>query len=124
MRYMLLVHLEGERPAPDTQEGRDAMAANAAFMAHARERGVLVEAGPLEGPESAILVRRSDDVPLLSDGPFAETREWLAGFYLLECDTLEQALEIARSSPGCVPEQTIEIRPLLDTTAVEGMYHR
>jgi hypothetical protein len=75
------------------------------------ERGVLRGAGGLRPPADATTVRVRDHEVLLSDGPFAETREQIGGFCLIECADLDEAIEIAAKHPAA-GYGLIEIRPM------------
>ncbi len=124
MRYMLLIYTnEHDTLLPD--EAQVIMAGHRAAMAEASARGILRGAEPLFPTSTATTVRKHDGKTVLSDGPFAETKEHLAGYYILECDNLDQALEIAGKIPtkcgggeGCV-----EVRPIkpLPTTVEEAL---
>ncbi|MEU5883875.1 YciI family protein [Spirillospora sp. NPDC047279] len=74
-------------------------------------RGVLVGGGGLRPPSEATTVRVRDDQVLLTDGPFAESKEQIGGFCLIECADLDEAIEIAARHPAS-GYGTIEIRPL------------
>jgi hypothetical protein len=76
-------------------------------------RGVFLGADPLQEPDQAATVRVRDGQPLVTDGPFAETTEWLGGYYLLECSR-EEAIELAGRCPSCHDGDTIEVRPVWD----------
>ncbi|HXE44616.1 MAG TPA: YciI family protein [Conexibacter sp.] len=113
MRHMLLVYETGERPHPDSAEGQQAMEEHAAFMEECLRRGAFVAADPLIEPSGARTVRTRDGEPIVSDGPFAETREWLGGYYILDCEP-EEALELAARCPGGSDEAAIEVRRILE----------
>ena len=83
-------------------------------MEEATRRGYLRRAEPLSATGTATTVRVRDGKHILTDGPFAETKEALAGYYLLECENLDQALDIARMIPtACLGgEGCIEVRPI------------
>ena len=70
----------------------------------------------LDHPSSATVVRVRHGETLLTDGPFAETKEQLTGYFVLECDDLDQALALAARIPGA-RHGAIEVRPLLDMDA-------
>ena len=105
MKYLCLVYLEAEkmRAVPDTE---CMMCGNGL-----RERGVLVAAEALQPIETATTVRVRGGRATITDGPFAETKEQLAGFYLVEAENLDQALEIATKIPPA-REGSIEVRPV------------
>lgn len=122
MRYMLLVYTDeqGNRTPEQMQAVIDG---HRAAMAEATRRGYFCGAEPLFPTSAATTVRQREGKPLLTDGPFAETKEQLAGYYILDCDNLDQALEIAAMVPtgcggagGCV-----EVRPIraMPTSAAE-----
>jgi len=102
-------------------EAHKAMEADGSFVAscHAwademRQRGVLVTIEGLQPPSDATTVRIRRDQVLLTDGPFADTKEVIGGFSLVECADLDEALEVASKHPAA-SYGTIEIRPLLAT---------
>jgi hypothetical protein len=115
MRYMLLVYSresEMERLSPE-EDGR-IRAGHWAVMDEAAKRQVLRGAEPLKPTSTATTVRLQNGKPLITDGPFAETKEQLAGYYILDCKDLDEAIGWAAKIPtacqgaaGC-----IEIRPI------------
>ena len=86
------------------------------FAETASADGVLRGAEVLDRPSSATTVRVREGEMLLTDGPFAETKEQLTGFFVFECDNLDQALELAARIPGA-RHGAVEVRPLLDMDA-------
>ena len=84
-----------------------------------RDRGQYVLASPLHWPETATTVRLRDGKRVVTDGPFAETREVLGGFYLVHVDTAEEAAAIAARHPGAAVG-TVEIRPILPIPGLPG----
>jgi hypothetical protein len=76
-------------------------------------KGQYVLASPLKPTSTATSVRVRNGKPLVTDGPFAETREVLGGFYLIEAEDLDEAITIAARTPGAAVG-TIEIRPLVE----------
>jgi len=83
-------------------------------MQEARSRGVLEAAEPLANTSTATTVRMEKDKASITDGPFAETKEQLAGYYILDCKDLDEAIAWASKIPtGCGGMQgCVEIRPL------------
>jgi hypothetical protein len=114
VKYMLLVYEPGDRPRHGTPEGEAITARHRAFRRECERRGVLVAADPLHPTEDATTVSLDDGRPIVSDGPFAETREWLAGYYLLDCPSREQAHELAAMVPSCADGGKVEVRPVVD----------
>ncbi len=115
MRYMLLLYLE-DRPSPGTPEAEEFFSALVDFHRACRERGALVASDPLLGPSSASTIRVRAGRVLRTDGPFAETTEWLGGYFLLECGDFDEALEFAAMCPTA-QYGSVEVRPILETGA-------
>jgi hypothetical protein len=105
MKYLCLFNLESDklRAVADTE----CMACGTGL----RERGVLLAAEALQPVDTATSVRVRNGRAAITDGPFAETKEQLAGFYLIDADNLDAALEIAAKIPPA-REGTIEVRPV------------
>jgi hypothetical protein len=82
-----------------------------AFGEEMGARGVLQGGERLQPVTTATTVRVRDDEVLTSDGPFAETKEQLGGFYLVECKDLDEAIEVAAKIPGA-RHGSIEVRPV------------
>lgn len=84
-----------------------------------RDSGCLLGSQQLEDPASARTLRVRDGLARVTDGPFAETREFLAGFNLIEAESMDAAMEIARQFPWA-RFGSIEVRPVRDMQAVRG----
>jgi hypothetical protein len=82
------------------------------------ESGELIVSEGLADPENARWVSVRDGETVVSDGPFAEVKEHLAGFYLLECESLERAIEWAAKVPDAHLRE-VEVRPILDMSGWE-----
>jgi hypothetical protein len=117
MHYMLLIYEnEAEQERQSQEEQQHAIAAHTAFANDLRVEGRFVAGDPLHPSASATCVRHRNGSRLLIDGPYAETREQLGGFYIIEAKDLDQALADAGRMP--VPESTvIEVRPIIDFSA-------
>jgi hypothetical protein len=114
MRYMFLIYSQ-ERPEPLTQqEAETIMSGHWAVMQDAQQKGILLGVDKLKPTSTATTVRVTGGSALTTDGPFAETKEQLAGYYMLECKDLDDAIEWAKRIPtGCIgAEGGIEIRPI------------
>lgn len=114
MQYMMLIYsLETAEPM-SPEEDRRIRERHRAVMEETARRGILQGAGPLEPTTAATTVRVEGENVLITDGPFAETKEQLAGYYILECHDLDEALEWAAKIPtGCAGNTgCIEVRPL------------
>jgi hypothetical protein len=113
MRYMMLIYSQ-EDEAAKPEEMSLVAASHGAVMEEARDRGVLRAADPLEASSTATTVRIQDGRVLVTDGPFAETKEQLAGYYILDCEDLDEALAWAAKIPTACAGATgcIEVRPI------------
>jgi len=131
MKYMLLMAYGEIKGVPPITEWTPAdIAAHIAFQeklgAELTERGELVDGQGLAGPEAAkIVVNTGTSAPVISDGPFPEAKEFLAGYWLVDVDSRERAIEIAAQAsaapgPGGRPVgQEFEVRQLMDAPAPE-----
>lgn len=114
MRYMMLVY---STEGPDGLTGEEAeriRAGHAKVMEEATRKGVLIGAEPLAPTSTATTVRVHNGRALVTDGPFAETKEHLAGYYIIDCENLDEAIEWAAKIPTACQgnEGCIEIRPM------------
>lgn len=114
MRYMMLIYSKETPDGPSPAERQQLMNAHWRVMDEAKRKGVLLGAEPLARTATATTVRTQDGKAMVTDGPFAETKEQLAGYYALECQNLDEAIEWAAKIPtGCKgSEGCIEIRPM------------
>ena len=113
MQYLLLIY-QAELPAgvqPDPGVMASELAAYDVFTRETRDRGQFVAGEALEPTPTATSVRVQDGRTVVTDGPFAETKEALGGFYLLECKDLDEAIEMAAKIPAA-KRGTIEVRPI------------
>jgi hypothetical protein len=113
MRYMMLIYSQ-ENEAATPEDMRAVAAAHSTLMEELRRRGILGAADPLQASSTATLVRVEAGDAMITDGPYAETKEQLAGYYILDCKDLDEALTWAARIPtacaglaGC-----IEVRPI------------
>ncbi|RCW67503.1 YciI family protein [Pseudorhodoferax soli] len=112
MSYLLLIHEPvGQRATRSQAEGRAAYDAMLRFGADLKERGLLVAAESLASEHAATRVQRRAGKTQLLDGPFAEAKEMVGGFFLLNCGTREEALAIAAQCPAA-EWCTVEVRGL------------
>lgn len=108
-QYLLAVHnVEGEDPSPEEME--QAYKDVDTFNAEVRAKGAWVFAGGLHPADTATVVRVKDGEVLTTDGPFAESKEHLGGFYIIEAADLDAALTWASKTAACV-KKPIEVRP-------------
>ena len=111
MKYMLLIYLEENALSETAREACYVESMQLARDLHAN--GNYVAASPLHPVSTATSVRLREGKRLVTDGPFAETREQLGGFYLIEARDLDEAIGIAERIPVATVG-TIEIRPILE----------
>lgn len=114
MRYMLLIYGSDTGAASMTREEWDAMMqGHSAFAQEALARGILTGGAPLQPTHTATTVRVRKGKIMITDGPFAETKEQLAGTYILNCKDLDEAIEMATRIPDA-QHGSIEIRPIME----------
>ena len=113
MKYLLLIYGNQEKWASFPAEAwPEAIARQDAFNSKYRATGELLGAYGLADAAAARLVRRQDGLPAVTDGPYLETKEYIASFYLLDCESEERALEIAADMPFADVEP-VEFWPVL-----------
>src|SRR5689334_802149 len=115
MKYIALLYGEPDAgPAPGTPEFMEMLGEFQSATAAMADAGVLVDSSPLQPPEAATTVRVRDGEAQLSDGPFAEIKEQLGGYYILDCADLDTALRYAAMIPSA-KYGAVEVRPLMVT---------
>lgn len=112
MRYMMLVYTR-EDVGMSPEEMEKVASTHRALMEHTAQLGILHGAEPLAPTSSAKTIRHKNGEVMVTDGPFAETKEQLAGYYILDCKNLEEAIGWASKIPTeCGGARgSIEIRP-------------
>jgi hypothetical protein len=112
MRYMMLIYSDESQRAHMTPEQLAATLPE--WMAYGERFASIIRAGEaLQPTGTATTLRAPAGDAVITDGPFAETREQLGGFYLLECENVDQALEAAEACPGA-KYGSIELRPIME----------
>jgi len=115
MKYMLLTYLEENAwLALSPEEQRAQMESCGPLIRKLLEEKKLLAGAPLHPTSTATTVRYRDGKRLLTDGPFAETREQLGGYTILEAKDLDEAIAIASGIVGTSTQATIEVRPIVD----------
>jgi hypothetical protein len=113
MRYLCLLYVsEEDFLAPGSPEFDQVVADNIAATSAMSKAGVLVDSAPLRPVSTATTVRVRDGEPLLTDGPYAELKEQLGGYYLLECADLDEAVRWAQAIPAAAAG-AVEVRPVM-----------
>lgn len=118
MKYMLLIH-QGDTPTPLGPDAWGRLSEdeqNAVYAAYQEINGTpgVTSGLQLAPPETATTVRVKDDKPLITDGPFVETKEALGGYLFFEADDLDSALELAAKIPAARMGGAIEVRPIVE----------
>lgn len=117
LRYMLLIYTQ-EIDNASREEMAQVFAGHVAVQEETARRGILRACDPLKTTASATTVRVQDSKVLVTDGPFAETKEQLAGYYILDCADLDEAVEWAAKIPSACGGATgcVEVRPIREVT--------
>ncbi|HEY3727906.1 MAG TPA: YciI family protein [Solirubrobacteraceae bacterium] len=119
MKYMLLLY-----DNPDTREAffgpesEALMGEVEAVLEELRQSGELLSTAPLADPVNTKTVRARDGVPVITDGPLAETKEHFGGYLMVDCETIDRAVEIAARWPSS-RFAPLEVRPLMDVGGSE-----
>jgi hypothetical protein len=111
MQYMLLVY---DDPSAWPEVSEDEMSAIYSEYRAVGEDKATKHSAQLQGTEAAKTVRVANGSTLVTDGPFAETKETLGGYYLVETDSIDEALKLAAKIPSARLGGSIEVRPLLE----------
>jgi hypothetical protein len=113
MQYILLIYGdEGARETRSDEENGQIYQAYGAFSKELQDSGAMVAGDALEPTDTATTVRVQNDDVLTTDGPFAETKEQLGGYYLIEADSLDEAIGWAAKIPGA-RHGSVEVRPVM-----------
>src|SRR5262245_42173028 len=113
MQYLVLIYSEEPTSAPDMAEIGAVMEEYNAYTQMLRDSGAYVSGEALQPTSTATTVRIRDGQTMTTDGPFAETKEALGGFYLIEAKDLDEALALGGACPGA-KYGSIEVRPIVD----------
>jgi hypothetical protein len=118
MKFMFLCYDDDGAWARAGEAARKQAMQEAVGLTHELHRkGQYILASPLHGTETATSVRVREGKRIVTDGPFAETREVLGGFYIIDAENMEQALEIAARHPGA-RLGGVEVRPVLEISGL------
>jgi len=112
VKYLLLIYLDEKNPLSEAE--RQACYAESTQLAHQlHANGQYLGANPLHPTTMATSVRVRDGKRLVTDGPFAETREQLGGYFLIEANDLDEAINVAAKIP-MARKGTVEVRPVIE----------
>ncbi len=119
VKYMLLIYSNPESWASLSAGQREGLSrAHDELSRELSEQGLLVSAAGLADPITSRTVSVRNDTTTTTDGPYAEAKEHLAGFYLVECDDIDQAIGYAARMPDA-KYVAVEVRPVMDTSGLE-----
>jgi hypothetical protein len=113
MKYMLLIY--SDEKAWDDGEREACYVVSTALTHDLNAQGKFLAAAPLESVKAAISVRVREGKRWVTDGPYAETREQLGGYFLVDAENLDEAIAIAARIPGAA-KGTVEVRPVVELT--------
>lgn len=120
MKYLLSIYADEKGVATATPEQiQQTIDAYNVFTQEVRDKGIFLSGEGLEPTSAATTVRVRNGETLTTDGPFAETKEQMNGYYLLECNDLDEAIEWAGKIPGAM-QGSVEVRPVLDYDTLEA----
>jgi hypothetical protein len=115
MKYLLAMYMNPEVwDGLSEQDKDDVMTGHGEFIRRIRESGEMISTQALGAPSESAVVRVKDGMPAVTDGPFVESKEFLAGYYLVECASPERAYEVAAMIPDAkIDGLGIEVRPVV-----------
>ena len=120
MKYLLLVHHNEEAFNKIPEDRRKEMLAESIQLCHQlNANGQYLHASPLQPEATGTIVRVREGKPMVTDGPFMETKEQLAGYFLVDAKDREEAIRIAERVPGA-RIGTVEVRPLREINGLPG----
>ncbi len=118
MKFMLIVHHDEEAFDKIEKEKRQELLTESIELTHQLHvAGQYVHASPLQPAATAVMVRVREGKPLVTDGPFIETREQIAGYFLVNVQNIDEAISIATRVPGA-RIGTVEVRPVIEITGL------
>lgn len=118
MKFMLIVHHDEAAFEKIEKEQRQKLLTESIELTHQlHAAGQYVHASPLHPSATAVVVKIREGKPFVTDGPFIETREQIAGYFLIDARNLNEAVSIAGQVPGA-RIGTVEVRPLIEITGL------
>ncbi|GAA1524279.1 YciI family protein [Actinomadura kijaniata] len=122
MQFLLIMYGNPRIWDALTEDERDeVMSGHGTFMETVTGAGEMISTVALADPSRSAVVRVRGGVPAVTDGPYVESKEYLGGYYLVECDSRERALELAALIPDAGVEGLgVEVRPVVFASTAEG----
>lgn len=122
MKFLLIMHMNPQIWDALTEDERnEVMTGHGAFTESIRESGEMLGTTALAEPGASAVVRVRQGVPTVSDGPYLEAKEYLGGYYLVECASRDRALELAAMIPDARVEGLgVEVRPVVFAAGAEA----
>ncbi len=118
MKYMLLIYMDEKGLSQEERES--CYQESAQFAQQLNDKGQYLGAGPLHPTATATSVRTRDGKRVVTDGPFAETREQLGGYFLIDARNLDEAIDVAGKIPAG-RYGTVEIRPIVEVPSLPAI---
>ena len=121
MKYLLLMHVNPATMAALGEDERQQIASgHEQFMATIQQTGEMINTQALADPSKSAVVRVRDGVPVVTDGPYIEAKEFLGGFYMVEVENEQRAYELAAMIPDARFEGFgVEVRPVMFSAGLE-----
>jgi hypothetical protein len=119
VKYLLIIHMNPASMAALSEEEQKAVfGVHEGFQQRLKESGELVGFAALADPSNSKVVRVRDGAPAVTDGPFVEAKEFLAGYYVVDCESVERAAELAAQMPEA-RFSGVEVRPVMESGGME-----
>jgi hypothetical protein len=121
MKYLLIMQVNPAAMEALTEEERNAvMNGHGDFMKSIQESGEFIVTQALADPANSTTVRGTGGVPAVTDGPYLEAKEYMGGFYLVDCENQERAVELAKQIPDANYKGfAIEVRPVMFSSGLD-----
>jgi hypothetical protein len=119
MKYLLMIYMNDDIFEALTEDERNAVfAGHDEFVPRIKDSGEFVGTAALSNPSQSRTVRVRDGATSATDGPYVEAKEYLAGYYAVDCDSMDRAIELAAMIPDA-RLTAIEVRPVMDESGLE-----
>lgn len=115
MKFLLIMQVNPEILNTLTEEQRDDIQnGHGAFIKLIQQSGEMIGTQALADPSNSVVVRTRDGLPAVTDGPFLEAKEYMGGYYMVDCESRERAIELAGMIPDArIEGLAVEVRPIM-----------